>query len=322
MALPVKIFLSLLSVVLILGTVVACSPLTAINAVTSGSASDKTLDISYGPDPRNQLDIYRPKSSRNDLPVVVFFYGGSWNMGSRREYAFVGEALAERGIVAVLADYRLYPQVRYPSFVEDSAQAVAWTLKEIGRYGGDPKKVFVMGHSAGAYNAAMVAIDDRWLAASGASTASLRGWIGIAGPYDFIPITTEEVRPVFFYPDTPPASQPINHVSAAAPATLLIATHADKLVNPVRNTGGLANKLRGLGVPVSEIYFDNASHASLIGAIAWPLRGIAPVLDTVVNFVLTDGGRSTSKNASAAVSTTATNPVSATVPATAALPQK
>ena len=291
MALPVKIILTLLSVVLVLRAVVACSPLTAINVVTSGSASDKTLDISYGSDPRNRLDIYRPKLPREDMPVVVFFYGGSWNMGSRRDYAFVGEALAERGIVAVLADYRLYPQVRYPSFVEDSAQAVAWTLKEIGRYGGDPKKVFVVGHSAGAYNAAMVAIDQRWLSAFGASPSALRGWIGIAGPYDFIPITNEDVRPVFFYPDTPPASQPINHVTAAVPSTLLIASHTDSLVNPVRNTGGLANKLRGLGVPVSEIYFDKASHASLIGAIAWPLRGIAPVLDTVVNFILTDAGR-------------------------------
>jgi acetyl esterase/lipase len=288
---PTKFILIFLTLLVLLGAVVACSPLSAINAVTSGSASDKELGISYGDDPRNKLDIYRPRNSNSAAPVVVFFYGGSWNMGSRSDYAFVGEALAGRGIVAVLADYRLYPQVRYPDFVDDSARAVAWTLKEIQRHGGDPKRVFVMGHSAGAYNAAMVAIDTRWLAAAGASTDALRGLIGLAGPYDFIPINDKNVRPVFFYPDTPPASQPINHVTAAAPPALLIASHTDKLVDPVRNTGGLANRLRSVGVAVDEVYFDNTSHASLIGAIAWPLRGIAPVLDTVVKFVKSDGGR-------------------------------
>ena len=293
MGLTAKILLVVMTGLLVAGALVACSPLRAINAVTPGNASEKQHDIAYGSDPRDLLDIYRPRGQSVAAPVVVFFYGGSWNSGSRRDYAFVGEALAARGIVAVLADYRLYPQVRYPSFVEDSAQAVAWTLKEISHYGGDPKRVFVMGHSAGAYNAAMVAIDPRWLAAQGSSISAVRGLIGLAGPYDFIPITNEAARPVFFYPDTPPASQPINHVTAAAPPALLIASHADKLVNAVRNTGGLAQRLRSVGVSVREVYFDNTSHASLIGAIAWPLRGIAPVLDTVVDFVQSDGGRTT-----------------------------
>lgn len=291
MGLTAKIVSIVLCILLLAGALVACSPLQAINAVTSGSASEKQLDISYGADPRNLLDVYRPRTQAAAAPVVVFFYGGSWNTGSRRDYAFVGEALAARGIVAVLADYRLYPQVRYPSFIEDSAQAVAWTLKQIGQYGGDPKRVFVMGHSAGAYNAAMVAIDPRWLAAQGESIGALRGLIGLAGPYDFIPITNAAAQPVFFYPDTPPESQPVNHVTAAAPPALLIASHEDKVVNAARNTGGLSRRLRMVGVPVREVYFDNTSHVSLIGAIAWPLRGIAPVLDTVVSFVQSDGGR-------------------------------
>jgi len=192
----------------------------------------------------------------------------------------------------VLADYRLYPQVRYPSFIEDSARAVAWTLKEVQRYGGDPKRVYLMGHSAGAYNAAMVALDSRWLAAYGFTPAALHGWIGLAGPYDFIPIKNEATRPVFFYPVTPPESQPINHVSAGAPPALLIASKKDDLVDPVRNTGGLAVKLRAVGVGVTEIYFDKTSHQTLIAAISWPLRGLAPVLDTVDRFVSSDGGRS------------------------------
>ena len=291
MAMATKILLGSVVTLLLAGVLSACSPLRVINAVTPGSASEKTRDISYGSDPRNQLDIYRPRDGNGAAPVVVFFYGGSWNSGSRGDYAFVGEALAARGIVAVLADYRLYPQVRYPAFVEDSAGAVAWTFKNIQRFGGDQKKVFVMGHSAGAYNAAMVALDARWLVAQGASPTALRGWIGLAGPYDFLPIKNLDVRPVFFYPDSPPQSQPVRHVTSTAPPALLVASHADELVNATRNTGGLAASLRAANVAVEEVYFDSTSHASLIGAFAWPLRGLAPVLDKVVEFVDSDGGR-------------------------------
>jgi acetyl esterase/lipase len=274
-----------------LGAVAACSSLQTINAITPNNTYHKVADVAYGADPRQKLDVYAPLNTTRPAPVVVFFYGGNWNSGARNDYQFIGEALASRGMVAVLADYRLYPQVRYPSFVEDSACAVAWTLKEVQRYGGNPKRVYLMGHSAGAYNAAMVALDPRWLAAYGLTPAAVRGWIGLAGPYDFIPITNEATRPVFLYPDTPPDSQPINHVSASAPSTLLIASKKDKLVNPIRNTGGLAVKLRTVGVAVTEIYFDKTSHQTLIAAISWPLRGLAPVLDTVERFVESDGGR-------------------------------
>jgi acetyl esterase/lipase len=149
-----------------------------------------------------------------------------------------------------------------------------------------------MGHSAGAYNAAMVSLDPRWLAAYGLTPAAVRGWIGLAGPYDFIPINNEATRPVFFYPDTPPESQPINHVSASSPPALLIASKKDDVVDPIRNTGALAMKLRAFGVAVTDIYFDTTSHSTLIAAISWPLRGLAPVLDTVDRFVSSDGGRS------------------------------
>jgi acetyl esterase/lipase len=282
-----KIALSLIAAALFLGTVVACSPLAALNTLTPSGAYYRAEDISYGPYPRNQLDIYTPVTLKDGelAPVVVFFYGGNWNSGSRSDYEFIGEALASHGIVTVMADYRLYPQVRYPEFLEDSARAVAWTAREIQRYGGDPTRLYVMGHSAGAYNAAMIALDPRWLALYGMTPAILNGWIGLAGPYDFLPITNEATRPVFFYPDTPPSSQPINHVTGNAPPALLIAPNKDAVVNPVRNTGGLARRLREADVPVTEIYFDNVSHATLIAAMSRPLRGLAPVLDTVVRFV-------------------------------------
>ncbi|PKN16121.1 MAG: hypothetical protein CVU66_02160 [Deltaproteobacteria bacterium HGW-Deltaproteobacteria-23] len=147
------------------GTVAACSTLQVLNAITPGSTYQRVANLTYGTDPRQKLDVYTPLNLIGPAPVVVFLYGGNWNSGERNYYQFVGEALASRGMVAVLADYRLFPHVRYPGFIEDSAQAVAWTLQEVQRYGGDPRRVYLMGHSAGAYNAAMVALDPRWLAA-------------------------------------------------------------------------------------------------------------------------------------------------------------
>jgi len=176
--------------------------------------------------------------------------------------------------------------VRYPAFLEDCAQAVAWAARQAQLYGGDPQRLYVMGHSAGAYNAAMIALDPRWLAAAQLSPKVLRGWIGLAGPYDFLPITNLQTRPVFFYPDTPVDSQPVNHVSAGAPPALLIASSHDDTVNPVRNTGGLEKQLRAAGDSVQEVYFDGTGHATLVGAMSRPLRGRAPVLDTVERFVV------------------------------------
>ena len=263
----------------------ACSPVRVINGLTPTGSFDKTSDIAYGADPRQTLDIYRPKQPAPGAPVVVFFYGGSWNSGSRSDYLFVGEALASRGITTVIADYRLYPQVRYPEFLVDGAQAVGWTYRHIGEYGGNPQRLYLMGHSAGAYNVAMLALDAQWLKAVGLSPANVRGWIGLAGPYDFLPIKDEAVRPVFFYPDSPPESQPIRHVSHASPPTLLMAAATDTLVNPTRNTGGLASALRGAQVPVQELYFSRTSHVTLVAALSRPLRWLAPVLDNVSEFV-------------------------------------
>jgi acetyl esterase/lipase len=263
----------------------ACSPLKLLNALTPDATFDKTVGIAYGPDPRQKLDVYVPRPPMKNAPVVVFFYGGSWNSGSRSDYAFVGEALASRGIVAVLADYRLYPQVRYPLFLEDGARAVAWTHEHIRQYSGNPQRLYLMGHSSGAYNVAMLALDPGLLGAVGLSPHNLSGWIGLAGPYDFLPIKNPLVRPVFFWPDSPPRSQPINHVSRGAPPALLIAASDDELVNPARNTGGLARKLREAGVPVQDLYFSRTSHATLVATLSRPLRGLAPVLDVVTAFV-------------------------------------
>lgn len=262
-----------------------CSPVKVLNALTPDDTFHSTTGIAYGYDPRQKLDVYVPRQPLKDAPVVVFFYGGSWNSGARGDYAFVGEALASRGIVAVLADYRLYPQVRYPLFLEDSARAVAWTRAHIRKFSGNPQRLYLMGHSSGAYNAAMLALDPGLLGAVGMSPEDLSGWIGLAGPYDFLPIENPQVRPVFFWPDSPPQSQPINHVRQGEPPALLIAATKDNLVNPARNTAGLARKLREAGVPVQDLYYSRPNHVTLVASLSRPLRRLAPVLDQVVAFV-------------------------------------
>ncbi|WP_166218265.1 alpha/beta hydrolase [Pseudomonas atagonensis] len=270
---------------LVLALLSGCSPVKVLNALTPADTFERTVGIAYGDDPRQKLDVYVPRQPHENAPVVVFFYGGSWNSGAREDYAFVGEALASRGIVAVLADYRLYPQVRYPLFLQDGARAVAWTKAHIREYSGNPQRLYLMGHSSGAYNAAMLALDPQLLGAVGMSPKELSGWIGLAGPYDFLPIKNPDVRPVFFWPDSPPQSQPINHVSHGAPPALLIAASEDTLVDPTRNTSGLARKLRGVGVPVQDLYYSRPSHVTLVATLSRPLRRLAPVLDQVVGFI-------------------------------------
>jgi acetyl esterase/lipase len=276
---------------LVLGGLTACSPLSVINAVSTGNALQADADVAYGLKARQRLDVYRPASASNSSPVIVFFYGGNWSSGSREDYAFVGRALAKRGFVVVIPDYRLYPEVRYPDFLDDSAAAVAWTVREINNYGGDASRLFVMGHSAGAYNAAMVAFDTSLLSKMGVKPGTVRGFVGLAGPYNFLPIENRNTRPVFNYPNTPPSSQPINHVTAASPPALLIAANKDDTVNPVRNTGAMADTMRAAGVPVREVYFDKVNHVTLVGSLATPLKGLAPTLDAVQAFVNSDGGR-------------------------------
>jgi len=179
----------------------------------------------------------------------------------------------------------LYPQVRYPDFLTDCARAVAWALREAPRFGGDPGRLYLMGHSAGAYNAAMLALDPRWLATEGLSPSALAGWIGLAGPFDFFPMTNVKAQPVFNHPDYPSGSQPIDFASKAAPRTFLGAPSIDSVVDPGRNTNRMAEKLRAAGVAVTLRVYTNANHYTLIGAFAWPLRSVAPVLADVAAFV-------------------------------------
>ena len=263
-----------------------CSPISVLNGLAPSGTYRRERALAYGAGARRSLDIYQPVNAAAPCPVVVFFYGGSWSSGRRDDYLFVGEALAARGIVTVIADYRLFPEVRYPDFLDDCAAALAWTLANVSRYGGDARRVVVAGHSAGAYNAAMLAFDSRWLAARGTSPDRLAGFAGLAGPYNFLPITGADIKQVFNDPDTPLDSQPVAHVHDGVPPTLLLAARNDNFVFPERNTEILAEKLRVVRADLVVRIYSGVSHTTLLGAFARPLRGLAPVLDDFSQFVL------------------------------------
>ena len=271
------------------GLLSACSAVDLLNATVASNTYQRTEGLVYGPQSRQLLDIYQPKNPTPNAPLVVFFYGGSWSTGERADYRFVGEALASRGIVAVIADYRLSPAVRYPVFVQDSALAVRWAFDHAGAYGVDPARIFVMGHSAGAYNAAMLALDNRWLDAVGLKPSSLAGWIGLAGPYDFLPIGDRQTQVAFNWPNTPPDSQPFAHASRGSPPALLLAPAHDTVVNPQRSTVKMAQQLKSNGVVVESELFEHVSHVTLVASMASVLRSQAPVLDRVTGFIKTNG---------------------------------
>ena len=267
----------------------ACSGADLLNATVSTDSYRRIEGLAYGADPRLLLDVYQPAAGIRNAPMVVFFYGGSWSSGERADYRFVGEALASRGIVALVADYRLSPAFRYPAFVQDSASAVRWAVDHAAEFGADERRIFVMGHSAGAYNAAMVALDARWLAAVGLAPSRLAGWIGLAGPYDFLPIGDAQTRVAFDWPQTSADSQPILHASRASPPALLLAPAEDRVVNPQRSTVAMAARLRASGVRVESELFAGVSHVTLLASMAQVLRSRAPVLARVAGFVQATG---------------------------------
>lgn len=270
----------------------ACSPITALNDAVPRSTFHEAKDVPYGSGPHRRLDVYIPESTTpapgatagaRGKPIVVFFYGGSWQNGNRGEYLFVGEALASRGFVAVLPDYRTYPGTVFPGFVDDAAAAVRWARDHAREFGGDPSHLFIMGHSAGAQIAVLLGTDGRYLAAQHMSKHDVSGVIGLAGPYDFLPLTDPTLKRIFPV-GLRRASQPINFVNGDEPPMFLAAGKRDKVVDP-GNTDRLAAKLRAAGDTVEVRHYPGIGHALLVGALGSPLRGLAPVLADVSQFV-------------------------------------
>jgi acetyl esterase/lipase len=258
----------------------ACSPLGLLNGMAPKRLSAR--GIPYGAGPRRTLDVYTPVGGRGGAPVIVFLYGGSWDSGTKEDYRFVGGALAAAGFVTVIPDYRLYPEVVFPAFLDDCAAACAWASVHAAEYGGG-ERLFLMGHSAGAYNAAMLALDASYLLRAGVNRP-LAGTVGIAGPYDFLPVGTDELRAIFGQPPTPPATQPINHVDGRNAPMLLLAGTADTTVLP-RNTQRLTARIRAAGGPVESRLYKGIDHKEIIGAMGTPLRFLCPTYRDSTGFM-------------------------------------
>src|ERR1700676_4679895 len=169
--------------------VTGCSPAQLLNAFVPKSGYRLVAAQRFRDGERGLLDLYLPDAPVVPIQTVVFIYGGNWRSGERRDYRFVGQALASRGVAVAIPDYRLYPEVRYPLFLQDNAAAFACVARHASEFGLDPARLYLMGHSAGAYNAAMLSLDRRWLGEIGLDPRrDLRGFIGLAGPYDFLPL--------------------------------------------------------------------------------------------------------------------------------------
>jgi acetyl esterase/lipase len=263
----------------------ACSPLAMFNAVIPKDAAAGRVQtgISYGEDARQKLDVYPGAGTTASKPVIVFIYGGGWDSGRRQDYAWVGRALAAQGFVTVVPDYRLVPDVLYPDFLGDCARAVRWARDNAARLGGDPDRIVLMGHSAGAYNVTMLALDKRLLESAGVPAAAIRGAIGLAGPYDFYPWDADASRNAFGQWPEPLATQPVNYARADGPPLLLLHGRTDTTVRP-RNTERLGARLNAAGGRVETKIYPDMDHKGILLALARPFRGRSSVLEDSMAF--------------------------------------
>lgn len=255
-----------------------------LDAAVPDSGYARETDQPYGEGTRLTLDVYVPTGAKAAAaPILVFFYGGNWRDGDKSTYRFVGQAFASRGIITVVPDYRLYPETRFPGFLEDGAAAIAWARANAARLGGDPDRIYLMGHSAGAYMAAMLALDPHYLARMGVDRRAVRGLIGLAGPYDFLPLDANTDAIFGAAPDLA-ATQPVNFVTPDGPPMFLATASWDRTVWP-HNAVNLAAAARRDGVAVTAVEYPRIGHILLVAALAAPLRWLAPVRDDAVAFI-------------------------------------
>ncbi len=258
-------------------------PALLLNAVARLQHYDSLTDIAYGDGERRKLDVYRPATTRN-APVIVFFYGGSWQAGAKETYLFLASTLAARGYVVVVPDYRLYPEVTFPDFLKDGAQAIRWARDNAAAHGGDPARLYLMGHSAGAHVAAMLAMDEEWLRDAGVDPRrDLAGLIGVSGPYDFLPLQDETLK-VIFHGDRNPRSQPITFAHGRKPPALLMTGADDETVYP-RNSISLATRLRSDGNQATDIVYPRFGHITILAAFVPFLSRLFPLLPDIDSFI-------------------------------------
>ena len=280
-----------LSIVVFLFGLTGCTDLGIflVNGLASFEDYTAIENIRYGQEDLQSLNVYLPGDLPSDLTVkrstVVFFYGGCWGgcrTRNKEDFLFVAQAMTSRGYLAVLVDYRRYPAVRFPEIIDDARRAVEWVNGNIERYGGDSRSIFLMGHSAGGHLGAMLTLDESYLHLD--TYKGIRGFIGLAGPYDFLPHTEPYQKVVFGPEDTYANSQPINFVDGTEPPLLLLYGNDDRTVKP-KNIINLAKKVRNLGGAVETHLYDGIDHGDILAALSIPLQNTTPVMEDIFKFL-------------------------------------
>lgn len=263
----------------------AVSALSILNSVSPSGGVGVTKDILYGDKPLQDLDIYYPKplaqamqassNIKHSYPMIVFVHGGSWESGNKEQYAFVGQSLAQAGYITAVINYRKAPEHVYPDYVEDTAQAIAWSYNNAADLHADPQRFAVIGHSAGAFNAIAAVANEDFLAPYNVSPSDISAVIGIAGPYSY-DFRQYGGSTAFADDATPDEVMPDRHIKGQQPPYLFLTAENDKVVHE-RNTIKMTQALRDYGAAVETSEIKGASHATSIAAMASPLRWLNDV---------------------------------------------
>lgn len=269
----------------------ACAPVKILNSFVPESGYELVSAIEYGSHKRQKLDIYLPKDVKNSSEkfsasrsVIIFYYGGNWDSGERADYKFAAEAFTSLGHIVVIPDYRLYPDVLFPGFMADPASAAKWVKQNIKKYNGNTDKIFLAGHSAGAHIAVMMAVNPEYLAIELLKPKDFAGVIGLAGPYDFLPLKSKTLSIIFGSEAGQWKSQPIHFVDGKNPPLLLAYGKKDDIVWP-RNSINLAKKVKENNGLVQLVEFESYSHVDMVAKLAKPLRNNPELLKTIAQFI-------------------------------------
>ena len=278
-----------IAILLFISAITACTNtgLFVVNSLAKLDDYSVYENIAYGPDEFNQLNVYVPAnhSPEANLPTVIFFYGGCWGgcrTYTKEHYLFVAQALTSQGYITVLTDYRRYPHVKFPEIIDDARASVEWVKSNINRFGGNPGSIYLMGHSAGAHLGAMLTFNKTYLQPE--TYAGIKGFIGLAGPYDFLPLTKPYQQAVFAPPSKYPESQPINFVDGQEPPLLLLYGNNDKIIKP-RDIQNLSAKVAAIGGSVTSHYYDDIDHISILSALSIPKQNSQSVLNDIIRFL-------------------------------------
>lgn len=262
-------------------------PLEALDALAPRSGMRTLSDLEYGPHGGQKADLHLPQSAKAGPPrsAVVFFHGGRWSYGRKEEYRFVAQALTARGHAVLVCDYRKYPAVRFPAFVEDAAAAVAWSLRHLPEHGLDPRRIFLMGHSAGAHLAALATMDRRYSEPHGVDPDGVAGLVLMSGPFDFYPIRGTDLRDLFGPEEGHRETQPLRFVRRGLPPMLLLHGRRDRTVHP-SSSARLASAVRDQGGRAHAVFYDRVTHTTILGGLSDQVGFlVAPVLDDVEAFI-------------------------------------